>query len=116
MWAGWYMENMPRVMSKVDPTVNKYLLTLPCPPTTELPLIDCTVDFGKFVAPILHDPDQFRYRQVLAATEYVTLEDIVAVYNQCKPASWKSAVYEGKEPESWVSILKNLSKLSCGAA
>ena len=104
VYAGWYMENFPKVVFKLDKEANKYKWSLPCPSTAELPLIDCINDFGKFVTPILLDSHGFNGQVILAAKEYVSLETVTSTYNQLKPTSWGEAEYIRTQGESWVSV------------
>lgn len=102
VWASWYMENQPTAMFRLDPEVGHYVFTLPCPPETKLPVLDCFTDFGKFVAPILHEPEKLQNRRVLAASQYISLQDMVRIYNESKPRSWKDAVYKVKSIDAEV--------------
>ena len=103
--AGWYMENQPKALFQLDSETNKYIFSLPCPPDTLLPVLDCSTDFGKFVTPILLEADRLCHERVLAATEYLSLEELVSIYNENKAKSWREAIYRVKGATSLGSQL-----------
>lgn len=77
---GFYMSNLASGMLHLS-SPNEYILALPIPPRTQIPLFDAGADTGKFVKGILLHRKEVLGKRVLAATDYYTLDEIVAGFN-----------------------------------
>lgn len=79
---GFYMSNLATGMLHPSPTSpNEYILALPIPPHTPIPLFDAEADTGKFIKGILLHRQELLGKRVLAATDYYTLNEIVREFN-----------------------------------
>ena len=77
---GFYMSNFASGMLHPS-SPNEYILALPIPSRTQIPLFDAGADTGKFVKGILLHREEVLGRRVLAATDYYTLDEIVGGFN-----------------------------------
>lgn len=80
---GFYMSNLASgMLHPSSPTTpNEYILALPIPPHTQIPLFDAGADTGNFIKGILLHREELLGKRVLAATEYYTLDEIVREFN-----------------------------------
>lgn len=81
---GSFMENFlsPSALMPRRTESGKWELTRHVSPETQFPLIDATSDTGKFVGPILTDPERFVGATICAATSLYSLNDIVGVMSK----------------------------------
>lgn len=77
---GFYMSNLASGMLHPS-SPNEYILALPIPSRTQIPLFDAGADTGKFVKAILLHREEVLGKRVLAATDYYTLDEIVGGFN-----------------------------------
>ena len=76
------MSNLASGMLHPSPNShNEYILALPIPPHTPIPLFDAGADTGKFIKGILLHREELLGKRVLAATDYYTLDEIVQGFN-----------------------------------
>lgn len=78
---GFYMSNLASGMLHLS-SPNEYILALPIPARTQIPLFDAGADTGKFVKGILLHRKEVLGKRVLAATDYYTLDEIVGGFNE----------------------------------
>lgn len=80
---GFYMSNLASgMLHPASPTSpNEYILGLPIPPHTQIPLFDASADTGNFIKGILLHREELLGKRVLAATDYYTLDSIVREFN-----------------------------------
>ncbi|KAL9625975.1 MAG: hypothetical protein Q9164_007971 [Protoblastenia rupestris] len=80
---GFYMSNFEGMM---NPGPNgAYMLALPMPPTTPIPLFDAEDDTGKFVKAMAMKRDKVLGKNILAATDYYTAEEVAETFKKVKP-------------------------------
>ena len=80
---GFYMSNFESMM---NPGPNgAYMLALPMPPTTPIPLFDAEDDTGKFVKAMAMKRDKVLGKNILAATDYYTAEEVAETFKKVKP-------------------------------
>ncbi|GFZ42459.1 hypothetical protein JCM24511_00174 [Saitozyma sp. JCM 24511] len=84
VYAGFYAQNWVNFPPFGVPTVkeDKVVLETAVRADVALPLIDIEEDFGKFVAPLFADPARFNGLDILAATEYLTVPQMVHIYER----------------------------------
>lgn len=88
---GFYMSNLPGGMFRQAPPNNDWTLALPIPSTTPIPLLDTADDTGKFVKAILNNREKTLGKQIYAATNYYTIEEIVKEFKELYPEAGKTA-------------------------
>lgn len=74
-----------------DSSEHEYVLTLPVPDHTPIPLFDAADDAGKFVKGILTHRDELLGKRVLAATDYYTCKEIVDAFREVKKEGGKGS-------------------------
>lgn len=106
---GFYMSNISGGMMHPSPdsSEHEYVLTLPIPDHTPIPLFDADDDTGKFVKGILTHREKLLGKRVLAATDYYTCKEIVDLFREVKK--------EGGKGSHFVQISEQAFKDSMGA-
>ncbi|KAK9317065.1 hypothetical protein V1524DRAFT_375558 [Lipomyces starkeyi] len=105
---GFYMSNIPGQMMRVNPGANEFMMGLPIPGTSPIPLLDTAADTGKFVKGILLNREQSLGKRFLGATDYYTPEQIVDDFKAVKPASGKGAKYSELPTAVFKAILASI--------
>lgn len=90
---GFFMSNIPGASLRQLPPNNDWTMALPMPFDTPIPCFDAGDDTGKFVKAILTHREQVLGKRVLAATDYYTPEQIVAIFKELKPEAGKNAKF-----------------------
>ena len=90
---GFFMSNFPGGSFRQLPPSNDWTIALPMPPETPIPFFDAGGDTGKFVKGILTHRDKVLGKRVLAATDYYTPLDAIAIFKDLFPAAGKSAKF-----------------------
>ncbi|KAL9103513.1 MAG: hypothetical protein Q9163_001431 [Psora crenata] len=80
---GFYMSNLETMMNPSPE--GGYVLALPMPPTTPIPFFDAEGDTGKFVKAMVMKRDKVLGKDILAATDYQTPEDVMETFKKLKP-------------------------------
>lgn len=90
---GFYMSNVSGGMMHPNPesSEHEYVLTLPVPDHTPIPLFDAADDTGKFVKGILTHREKLLGKRVLAATDYYTCKEIVDLFREVKKEGGKGS-------------------------
>jgi len=88
---GFYMKNLPGGMFRQLPPNNDWTLGLPIPGTAPVPLLDAAEDTGKFVKGILLHREKTLGKRIYGATDYYTLDQIVAQFKELYPEAGNSA-------------------------
>lgn len=90
---GFYMSNVSGGMMHPNPdsSEHEYVLALPVPDHTPIPLFDAADDTGKFVKGILTHRDEVLGKRVLAATDYYTCKEIVDGFREVKKEGGKGS-------------------------
>jgi len=88
---GYFMSNLPGSVIRQTPPKNNWTLALPVPTSTSVPLFASTEDTGKFVKGILLKREKTLGKRILGATDYETLEQIVAEFKEVFPEAGKDA-------------------------
>lgn len=96
---GFYMSNLGSGMLHPSSSPNEYILALPIPSHTQIPLFDAVGDTGKFVKGILLHREEVLGKRVLAATDYYTLDEIVGVFNDATKEGVTAKVVTVSESE-----------------
>ncbi|RDW72755.1 NmrA/HSCARG family protein [Aspergillus mulundensis] len=82
-----------------------YVIAMPVPAETKLPLIDTAGDLGKWVAAILEDFDQFEGKVLCCATRLYSFSEIVEILSRL---SGKKIVYRQVPVDVWKGFLPPL--------
>lgn len=94
--SGIYMSNLKAFTRKVSllyplfftpshhasQTEDGYIIAMPIPPTTKMPLIDTASDAGKFVAGILSSPSTFLNKNITGTSGWVTPTEFAAIISE----------------------------------
>ena len=88
---GFYMSNFPGGMFRQVPPNNDWTLGLPIPGSSPVPLLDTTEDTGKFVKGILLNREKALGKRILGATDYYTLDQLVAQFKEVFPVAGQNA-------------------------
>ena len=91
-----------------SPPDNIWTLFLPAPEDTPIPLFEATNDTGKFVKAILTHRDKLLGKQILAATDYYTLTDVINTFKEVKPEAGKKAKFVRQSEEEYEAGLAGL--------
>jgi len=83
----------------------KYALSLPVPGSAIVPLLDTGDDVGKFVKGILLNREKTLGKRILGATEYKTLDEVVAGFEKQFPEAGKGAKFVQTTHEAFKSGL-----------
>ncbi|KAK6850789.1 NAD(P)-binding protein [Apiospora arundinis] len=67
----WFMQNHLSIMPLVKSNAGSYAFQQPWPPETRIPLIDIR-DTGKFLAPVLGNPNKYHGKRLTCATAFYT--------------------------------------------
>ena len=79
---GWFMQNFTRHMGPQQMDDGTYAILNIASPHITLPLIDIVADTGKFIGPMLADPEKFESKVLSAASGIYTYEEIVRVMSK----------------------------------
>ena len=102
---GFFMSNIPGNMLRPLPPNNAWTMALPMPSDTPMPLFDAAGDTGKFVKAILTHRDTVLGKQIHAATDYYTPDDVVSTFKQLYPEAGKEARFLQVEKEQYKGAL-----------
>lgn len=96
--AGFYMTNVPMKMMRpaADGT---WTFSMPIPKEAPVPVYD-TEDTGKYIKAAVLNRDKVLGKQILGATEYMTLEGLVDAFKKVFPEAGKTARYEQVSDET----------------
>ncbi|CAG8980028.1 hypothetical protein HYALB_00009236 [Hymenoscyphus albidus] len=101
---GFYMSNLPGGMFRQSPD-NTWALSLPIPASSPVPLLDTADDTGKFVKAMLLNRENILGKQILGATKYYTLEELVTEFKLAFPEAGKTAKYNELPHDIFKSIV-----------
>ena len=90
---GFFMSNLPGNMFRQLPPSNDWTFALPMPASTPIPLFDAAQDSGKFVKGILTHRDKVLGKRILAATDYYTPSDAIAIFKDLFPKAGEKAKF-----------------------
>ncbi|KAK0640814.1 NmrA-like family-domain-containing protein [Cercophora newfieldiana] len=100
---GFYMSNIPGGMFRRSPPNNAFTFALPVGPSAQIPLFDAA-DAGKYIkAAVLHR-DELLGKRLLAATEYLTVTQIVEAFKKAFPEAGKDATFYSMPAEQFKGI------------
>ncbi|KAI9884694.1 MAG: hypothetical protein M1823_003512 [Watsoniomyces obsoletus] len=106
---GFYMSNIPTMMMFPDPLnpLHPYLFILPIPGHVKIPMFDAEDDTGKFVKAILKNRDQLLGKNIHAATDYYSPDEMVQVFNEefPKEAQKSPAKYKMVDEQEYRNML-----------
>ncbi|KFY44148.1 hypothetical protein V495_03617 [Pseudogymnoascus sp. VKM F-4514 (FW-929)] len=88
---GWFMQNFTRHMGPQLLKDGTFAILNIVSPYIRLPLIDIVADTGKFIGPILAEPDKFEGQVLSAASVLYTYEEIVQLLSK---SSGKTVEYK----------------------
>lgn len=86
----------------------EWVLTMPCPARTPIPLFDAAEDTGKFVKAILLNRDATLAKRVLGAVDYYTCAQIVEQFAEMKPEAGRNARFVEVSPNEFKSFVGDL--------
>lgn len=101
------MSNLPGGMLRPLPPNNSYTLALPIPASAPIPLFD-TVDTGKWIKAIVLHRSNLLGKRVIAATAYVTPQEIVDQFKEVYPEAGKDAVFFSAPQDVFLGAMKGL--------
>ncbi|KAI0968337.1 hypothetical protein F4678DRAFT_464405 [Xylaria arbuscula] len=78
---GWFMQNHLTQMRPKLESDGTYLLSLPWGGSTSLPLIDIR-DTGKFLSPVLLNPELYHGKRLACATAFYTLTEMIDTWTK----------------------------------
>ncbi|KAM0544512.1 hypothetical protein ACHAPJ_011806 [Fusarium lateritium] len=81
---GSFMQNYATIMHPQPSYDNDgtFVITRPVAPSAILPLVDIAGDTGKFVAPILAEPEKYQGKRFAGATKLYTMEEQAAIISK----------------------------------
>jgi uncharacterized protein YbjT (DUF2867 family) len=79
---GWFMQNFTRHMGPQLMDDGTYAILNIVNPRIRLPLIDVVADTGKFIGPVLAEPEKFEGKVLSAASGIYTYEEVVQVMSK----------------------------------
>ncbi|KAJ8651941.1 hypothetical protein O0I10_012488 [Lichtheimia ornata] len=83
VYAGYYASNwigFPQLAGPLRNQDGSIVIHSPFRDDVKIPIIDMDADFGKFVAPAFLDPVKFHHKKIMAASEYITVPQMVEAY------------------------------------
>ncbi|KAL9126312.1 MAG: hypothetical protein Q9217_004612 [Psora testacea] len=92
---GFYMSNFETMMNPGPQ--GGYVLAMPIPPTTPIPLFDAAHDTGKFVKAMAMKREKVLGKNILAATNYTSVEDVVETFKKVKPETGAAFITVDKD-------------------
>lgn len=98
---GSFMQNFSSIMKPHHGGNGTYMLANVLAPDSKLPLIDIE-ETGKYVGPILADPDAFEGKIIAGATRLYTMQETVEIMSKC---TGKKVVYKELSEEVFRSFL-----------
>lgn len=102
---GSFMSNMIKMeifKPTKDPGSDTWVLRLPNKPQARVPLVDIVNDMGKFINPVLSEPDEFKGKTICAATAQYTLQEIV---DTMADMTGKKVVFREIEPTEFLALM-----------
>lgn len=105
---GFYMSNIPNMMMFPNPesSEHEYTFALTIPGNSPIPMFDAEDDTGKFVKAILKNRDSLLGKNIHAATDHYTPDEMVNVFKEEFPEAGKGAKYVQIDPETYEGMLK----------
>ncbi len=100
---GFYMSNIAGGM--LSKKGENWVFSLPIAPTSPIPLYD-TADTGRYVKAIVDNKDALLGKRFLAATEYLTAQEVVDTFKSVFPEAGKTAVYSETPKDSFYAFMK----------
>ena len=102
---GFFMSNFPGGSFRQLLPSNDWTIALPMPADTPIPFLDAGGDTGKFVKGILTHRDKLLGKRVLAATDYSTPSDAIAIFKELFPKAGESAKFVQLSKEDYKGAL-----------
>jgi len=100
---GLFMKNFcENAVPRPTPEPGVYAISNVPAGTTRIPLLDTADDTGKFVAPILSEPEKYNGKILYAATKLYSYDEIAA---EVSKATGKTVKYKQLPDEVWKSFL-----------
>lgn len=90
---GFFMSNFPGGSFRQLPPSGDWTIALPMPADTAIPFFDAAGDTGKFVKGILTHREKVLGKRILAATDYNTPSDAIAIFKDLFPKAGESAKF-----------------------
>ena len=90
--AGIYMSNFPGVFFKPAPPNDAWTLGLPMKPSSPMPIFSVE-ETGKYVKAIILNREKLLGERFLAATNYLTAQEMVDEFKELFPKAGKTAQY-----------------------
>lgn len=101
--AGFYMSNVPSMMMRPGAD-GAWTFAMPIPEEAPVPVYD-TEDTGKYIKAAILNREAALGKQILGATEYMTLGEMVDAFKKVFPEAGKTARYEQVTDEAHRGVL-----------
>ncbi|KAH8682397.1 NmrA-like family protein [Xylariales sp. PMI_506] len=106
---GFYMTNLPGGMFRSSPADKSWTLGLPISSNAIIPMY-YTADTGKYIKAAVLNQDKVLGKRLLAATAYMTGQEIVDGFKKVFPESGKTAKYFEVPEEAFRGALKGMGR------
>lgn len=105
MLCGFFMTNIPGAALRENPESHTYSLSLPMPADAPIPVFSADDDSGKFIKAILLNREKVLGKQIYAATDYNTPEQLVRGFQEVFPNAGKGAKFERMPDDVFKSVM-----------
>ncbi|KAI4179159.1 MAG: hypothetical protein L6R41_008000 [Letrouitia leprolyta] len=102
---GFYMSNLESMMNPSPQPPHSYTFAQPMKPSAQIPFFDAAADTGKFVKAMLMKRDRVLGKNVLAATDYYSADDVPKILEKVNPTLGKGAQYVTIDAETFKGFL-----------
>ncbi|KKA29165.1 hypothetical protein TD95_004030 [Thielaviopsis punctulata] len=102
---GFYMSNFASGMFTNKTPSGKWTLSMPVPSSAPVPLFAARQDTGKFVKAIVLNREQLLGKQVLGATESISLADMLDIFKKTFPQAGATAEYVQVPKDAYIDGL-----------
>jgi len=83
MWPGWFLQNIPTGLMPAMKVLESGTLEWSIPVRADMALPTIDIDqFGQYVLQVLEEPERWTGKRVLAASEYLTLDQMARQYEE----------------------------------
>ena len=100
---GFFMSNLQTMLNPSPQPPNNLTWAFPAPASTPIPFFDASEDSGKFVKAMVLKRDQVLGKNVLAATDYYTVQQVLDTFTKVKG---KQADFWQVDKETYTGFLK----------
>ena len=110
---GFYMQNLAGgfMRPNAESKEHEYIFAMPVPAYTPIPLFDAANDAGKFVKAILMHREETLGKNICAATDYYTCEQIIREFLEVKQDDGVIARFVQVSPETFKKTIMEVMHL-----